>query len=1048
MKTIVRRYLIFLFTIGIVFYNNAQMNENNGLPNVLPTGPTAFEFLKYGEVPVGKYTGVPNISVPIYTIEAKGLNIPISLSYHSNGFRVNEEAGSTGLGWTLFAGGSVVQTVVGFDDFGYYKNRSFPDIQGIVEHSSSGGVPSGILSSCNGTLTGISEAKFILPSDGDGSCTLGAQYQFPLDLFNGEKDFEPDVFHFNALGYSAKFVFDWETETFVCLTDNKIKITDDNYLSGSSIPPTVFTVHVPDGHKFVFELKEESTFLVQASSPGSITNVDLVFRNEKASRTYQLIKIYTNRNDIIDFNYTTTNPIKNFGSVSKSDKRYKAAPGWGMPQFPGPNETTSFTLTQQPFSYLTSITFNQSKIVFSHSDRTDLVGAKKLDKIEVQSELNTSNYTTLKTFDFDYSYFVGHNNGTKLSDHFSYNQYFPQKTIQEQTSRLKLNSVTELGKNPHVFEYSSEALPNKISMATDYWGYYNGQLNNQTLYANIYRFNIEVGNTNYSSHGSNNKSSSLQHTKAAVLEKITYPTLGYSTFEYELNKFENYFVPNMDQVGNGIGNNPNGSFGAGLRISKTENFNHDAVKLSSKSFTYTGGKLMSPIHYFNEAFIPQFDSSLPIPPPSGYMILNNRGYIQTLSSSNFVMPSSSASGKYVGYDEVTEHFVSKDNPLDNIGSITDKYINIPDAVPFAGGGYSYNNSQSQNGVYRGLNFPTVKSTPDNGLVLEQRIYKKDDTVNPIQKTEHEYSHYKYSFCVNGVKMGPLKNRIPCNGDAPIFNSTYALGVYSYKGGYSYKDKTITTKYLAGNEVTTTENYLYNYYNQLTSSSFTNSYGDIIKTIYHYPINSYPEFPESIGMLSAGRHNIILKKELELNNQLISIEKNNYEKITTSNYPVFVQNSFSTGKSLSTIETKYTVVSFDDNGNILEVSKPNGIKICYVWGYDKRYPIAKIENASYTDINTNSTQLIAIYLAQQASDNDSYNTDLWEDILRDKLTALRNSFPNSMVTTYTYDPLIGVTSITDPRGNTIYYHYDDFNRLEHVKDSNGNMLSKNEYNYKN
>jgi YD repeat-containing protein len=53
----------------------------------------------------------------------------------------------------------------------------------------------------------------------------------------------------------------------------------------------------------------------------------------------------------------------------------------------------------------------------------------------------------------------------------------------------------------------------------------------------------------------------------------------------------------------------------------------------------------------------------------------------------------------------------------------------------------------------------------------------------------------------------------------------------------------------------------------------------------------------------------------------------------------------------------------------------------------------------------------------------------------------------MVTTYTYDPLIGVTSITDPKDYTVYYEYDDFNRLKQVKDADGKILSENEYNYK-
>jgi YD repeat-containing protein len=54
----------------------------------------------------------------------------------------------------------------------------------------------------------------------------------------------------------------------------------------------------------------------------------------------------------------------------------------------------------------------------------------------------------------------------------------------------------------------------------------------------------------------------------------------------------------------------------------------------------------------------------------------------------------------------------------------------------------------------------------------------------------------------------------------------------------------------------------------------------------------------------------------------------------------------------------------------------------------------------------------------------------------------------MITTYTHDPLIGVTSMTDPREDTVYYRYDAFNRLIEVKDRDGNILSENTYNYKN
>lgn len=55
--------------------------------------------------------------------------------------------------------------------------------------------------------------------------------------------------------------------------------------------------------------------------------------------------------------------------------------------------------------------------------------------------------------------------------------------------------------------------------------------------------------------------------------------------------------------------------------------------------------------------------------------------------------------------------------------------------------------------------------------------------------------------------------------------------------------------------------------------------------------------------------------------------------------------------------------------------------------------------------------------------------------------------DAQMTTYTYDPLLGMTSQTDANGVTIYYEYDDFSRLYQVKDQDGNVLSENEYNYK-
>ncbi|WP_299223876.1 hypothetical protein [uncultured Psychroserpens sp.] len=152
-----------------------------------------------------------------------------------------------------------------------------------------------------------------------------------------------------------------------------------------------------------------------------------------------------------------------------------------------------------------------------------------------------------------------------------------------------------------------------------------------------------------------------------------------------------------------------------------------------------------------------------------------------------------------------------------------------------------------------------------------------------------------------------------------------------------------------------------------------------------------------------------------------------------------------------VEDRITYHAYDEYGNPLEISKVDGTHVIYIWGYNHTLPIAKIENYSYQQSPSGtsfpSSLQTLVDAAITASNNDTNATT--EDTLRDALNAIRNhsSLSNAYVHTYTYNILEGITSTTDPRGYTMYYEYDPFNRLKYVKDANDNILSENEYNYR-
>lgn len=511
------------------------------VPSYIPPSPDAASLGKFADFPVGTYTGVPDITIPLTTIKSRDISIPLSLSYHASGIRVEEEASWVGLGWTLNAGGAITRTIRGNDDLsmtnhvGYVYSAQVPARPAFQAPS-------------NDPCVGVPDPGGFNPSINSNDLN------YLISTADQSQDSQPDIFYYNLMGHTGKFYLaqtNGNPIRIVLLSnDEGIKITYD-------VDLMKWTVITNDGFKFVLgtvEYTKSYSFKLYgygllsqydyfekyaASQDSEHGGIPIEFPNSgKAITAWYLDQIISPSNEVVTFNYTPMtqpstpvdpNPSFATKSIVNSNESRQDPIGlgvrWAFDTNCG-NHMHIDPLTATVDLGLSILGGVLSTICVNEGTGTGPVAECSSQKYfsgsmnvvlnryltDIQFSNGSVNFIRSERSDFDQfsdDYGQGGNRrffkkpnkldrieikGAQSFKAFQFNNgYFNGGNAADfNVKRLRLNSVTEYStkgaKKPYVFSYFGDSpqgingsLPKKSSLARDHWGFYNGKTTNATL---------------------------------------------------------------------------------------------------------------------------------------------------------------------------------------------------------------------------------------------------------------------------------------------------------------------------------------------------------------------------------------------------------------------------------------------------------------------------------------------------------------------------------------------------------------------------------------
>lgn len=973
--------------------------------------PTASNLGLYGEIPVSEYTGTPNISIPLYEFKTKSFTIPVTLSYHPSGIRPELHPGPTGLGWTLLTGGAITREVRGVPD----ENDSNGTIN-LVGH--------GYLLNKNGWLAQPNWKPF--------SCSTSEE--FNKRYFSTGIEIEPDEFSFNFFGISGKFYFD---------QTGSIRVQSDRPLTVS---------FNPNDYLEMWELDFDNRISMHRSIK------EFVITDERGNRYYFGGKDAVEISDPIW--YGTANYATNLNKMSVTSwfiTKAESADG---------QDVISFEYERGPFiSQLYK--WNDNSLLRSTDDMGNLIqiwnsmsgydnNGSFISPVYLRS-IQSTNGTVLSLFyseskeleypDKEYHAILEQNGAHPTFDRFPWlsktaqiprlNSAVPPAPVgpknpldnirwlkcdvvairQESASQIKtvefhynnnpserlfLDSLTIKGEtqgkdNPYdksvpsygySFKYKNRHLMRPyLENITDHWGFDNGQ-----KYGMYFNPSFREPNATYTQNG--------------ILSSIQYPTGGVTTFEYESHDYAKV-VDSKDRrfvsLEQGVG--------GGVRIRKITSddgkgggFTKEYFYRNSPTATVSSGVLNATPEY---RFVIDVSGS-----EGRYQLYNLRNTpIVPLTQWNNGIP--------VAYTDVCVKQTG--NGLDN-GYIYYTFTNHDNG---------HEDEVMVEGQYNRRSFP---QNPANSRSFERGKLMEEQQYNAAGKLVYEKETTWNRYGSQG-EDNVRATLVEVKGSKVLYFSLACYLNYVYKFLPATQVETVFDTN-GSNPVTKTTTYTYNSQMLLSAEETTTSKG-IRKVAYKYPSDFVTTEPYKT-MVAKHILSPIVEKSLYQDNVFLQKELTRYKKWKST---FFAPQMYQTQTKMQTEpDTHIEYLSYDKYGNPVAVLINGAESVVYLWSYGGQYLIAEIRNATLREVNAVLSSVFGVTTVDGLSIMVTPNgTTL-------KNGSLQRALPNSQVTTYTYKPLIGVISSTDPAGLTTTYEYDTFGRLAKIKDPDGHVIESYEYNY--